>query len=46
MYTQAKSIVIEPLLDPLMKFVADGEILETGMLKIDVIENAIKVMTI
>ena len=46
LYTQAKSIVIEPLLDPLMKFVADGEILETGMLKIDVIENAIKVMTI
>lgn len=45
-YTQAKNIVIEPMLAPTMKFVGDGEIFETGTLRIDVMPKAIRVLMI
>lgn len=45
-YKQAKNIVIEPMLGPVMKFVADGEILETGSVRIDAVPGAIKVMVL
>ena len=41
-YTQAKNILIEPMLGPTMKFVGDGEIFETGALRIDVVPKAIR----
>ena len=43
-YTQARNILIEPMLGPRMKFVADGEIFETGALRIEVVPKAVKVM--
>lgn len=43
-YTQAKNIIIEPMLGPTMKFVGDGEIFETGVLHIDVMPKAISVL--
>ncbi|MBQ0018393.1 MAG: hypothetical protein KBS63_04155 [Clostridiales bacterium] len=43
-YSQAKKIVIEPLANPTMKFVADGEIFETGKLTVEVVPEAIKVV--
>lgn len=45
-YTQAKSILIEPMLGPSMKFVGDGEIFETGVLHVDVVPKAIRVYVI
>lgn len=45
-YTQAKNILIEPMLGPSMKFVGDGEIFETGALRIEVVPKAIRVMVI
>ena len=43
-YRRAKEITIEPLLAPTMKFVADGEIYETGTLKIEMLEKALWLM--
>lgn len=43
-YTQAQNIIIEPMLGPTMKFVADGEIYETGTLRIDIVNRALKVL--
>ncbi len=43
-YTQAKSIVIEPLASQTMRFVGDGEGFETGVLKIDVVPGGIRVL--
>ena len=43
-YTQAKNILIEPMLGPTMKFVGDGEIFETGALRIDIVPKAIRVL--
>lgn len=45
-YTQAKNIIIEPMLGPKMKYVADGEIMETGAVRIDIVPDAIKVMVL
>lgn len=45
-YTQAKNILIEPMLGPVMKFVGDGEIFETGALRIEVVPHAIRVMVL
>ena len=45
-YTQAKNILIEPMMGPTMKFVGDGEIFETGALRIDVVPKAIRVLVI
>ncbi|NLY87921.1 MAG: hypothetical protein GX083_05195 [Clostridiales bacterium] len=45
-YEQAKNIVIEPLAASTMKFVADGEGFETGVLKIEVAPRAIRVLNI
>ncbi len=45
-YTQAKNILIEPMLGPTMKFVGDGEIFETGALRIEVVPKAIRVMVL
>lgn len=45
-YTQAKSIVIEPLATPAMQFVGDGEVFETGALKIEVVPKALKVLEV
>ena len=45
-YTQAKNILIEPMLGPTMKFVGDGEIFETGALHIEVVPKAIRVMVL
>lgn len=45
-YTQAKNIVIEPMLEPKMKFVGDGEIFESGALRIDIVPKAIKVLVL
>lgn len=45
-YTQARNILIEPMLGPTMKFVADGEIFETGALRIEVVPKAIRVMVL
>lgn len=45
-YTQARNILIEPMLGPTMKFVADGEIYETGALRIDVVQRALKVLVL
>lgn len=43
-YTRAKEIVIEPLEAETMKFVADGEFYETGVLKLEMVQHAINVM--
>ncbi len=43
-YTQARSVVIEPMLGPEMKFVGDGEIFTTGVIHLDVVPGAIRVM--
>lgn len=45
-YKQAKNILIEPMLGPTMKFVGDGEIFETGALRIEVVPKAIRVMVL
>lgn len=45
-YTQAKNILIEPMLGPTMKFVGDGEIFETGAVRIEVVPKAIRVMVL
>lgn len=45
-YTQAKNIMIEPMLAPKMKFVGDGEIFETGALKVDIVPKAIRVLKV
>ena len=45
-YTQAQNIIIEPMLGPTMKFVADGEIYETGTLRIDVVNRALRVLVL
>ncbi len=45
-YTQAQNIIIEPMLGPTMKFVADGEIFETGTLRIDIVNRALKVLVL
>lgn len=45
-YTQAKNILIEPMLAPTMKFVGDGEIFETGAVRIEVVPKAIRVMVL
>ena len=45
-YKQSKDIMIEPLAADTMRFVADGEILETGALHIETVPNAIKVWTV
>lgn len=42
-YRQAKEVIVEPN-NGIMKFVADGEVFETGRLKIDVIHDAISVI--
>lgn len=43
-YCQAKEIIIEPNAADTMKFVADGEIFETGVLKIEVLPQAMNVV--
>ena len=43
-YTQAKSVMIEPMMGPKMKFVGDGEIFETGPLKVDIMPKAIRIV--
>ena len=43
-YTQARNIIIEPMLGPTMKFVGDGEIFETGTLRIDIVPDAIRTL--
>ncbi len=43
-YTQAKNIIIEPMMGPTMKFVGDGEIFETGALRVDIEPNAIRML--
>lgn len=45
-YTQAKNIVIEPMLGPTMKFVGDGEIFETGSLRVEVVPKAVRVLVL
>ena len=45
-YTQAKSIIIEPMLGPTMRFVGDGEIFETGTLRISIEPKAIRVLKV
>lgn len=45
-YTQAKNIIIEPMLGPTMKFVGDGEIFETGAIRVDIVPKAIRVMVL
>ena len=45
-YTQAKNILVEPMLGPKMKFVGDGEIFETGPIRIDIVPKAIKVLVL
>lgn len=45
-YTQARNILIEPMLGPTMKFVGDGEIFETGALRIEAVPKAIRVMVL
>lgn len=45
-YKRAKRITIEPLLDKTMRFVTDGEVLETGVLNVEVQPKAIKVWEI
>lgn len=45
-YTQAKNILIEPMLGPKMKFVGDGEVFETGALRVEVVPKAIRVMVL
>lgn len=45
-YTQAKSIVIEPLAAPTMQFVGDGEAFETGVLKIEIVPKALRVLEV
>lgn len=45
-YTQAKSITIEPMEGPTMKFVADGEIMDTGAVRLDAVQSAIRVLKI
>ncbi len=45
-YTQAKSIFIEPMLAPTMQFVGDGEIFETGALRIEAVPQAIRVLAL
>jgi len=43
-YRRAKEVFIEPMMGPTMKFVADGEIFETGALKVEMLEKALWVM--
>ena len=45
-YTQAKNIIIEPMLGPKMKFVGDGEIFNTGAVRIEIVPKAIRVMMV
>lgn len=45
-YVQAKNILIEPMLGPKMKFVGDGEIFETGALRVEIVPKAIKVLVL
>lgn len=45
-YTQAKNILIEPMLGPKMKFVGDGEVFETGALRIEVVPKAVRVLVL
>jgi len=45
-YTQAENILIEPMLGQTMKFVGDGEIFETGSLRIEIVPKAIKVLVL
>lgn len=45
-YRRAKEIVVEPLADETMKFVADGETLHTGKVKIEIVPKAITVWEI
>ena len=45
-YVQAKNILIEPMLGPTMKFVGDGEIFETGALRVEIVPKAIKVLVL
>ena len=43
-YTQARNIFIEPMLGHTMKFVGDGEIFETGAIRVDILHNAIRAL--
>lgn len=43
-YTRAEAVMIEPMLGPKMKFVADGETFETGAIRIEVVPKALKVL--
>lgn len=45
-YTQARNILIEPMLGPTMKFVGDGEIFETGAVRIEAVPRALRVMVL
>ncbi len=45
-YTQAENIIIEPMMGQTMKFVGDGEIFETGSLRIEIVPRAIKVLVL
>lgn len=45
-YMQAKNVIIEPMLAPTMKFVGDGEVFETGALRLEMIHDAIRVMVL
>jgi len=45
-YTQAQNIIIEPMLASTMKFVGDGEIFETGVLKVDIVPHALRVLVV
>lgn len=45
-YTQARNILIEPMLGPTMRFVGDGEIFETGAIRVEIVPKAIRVMVL
>ena len=45
-YTQAENIIIEPMMGQTMKFVGDGEIFETGSLRVEIVPKAIKVLVL
>ena len=45
-YKQVKNIMIEPMLGPTMRFVGDGEIFETGALRVNIVPNAIRVLKV
>ncbi len=45
-YTRAKTVVIEPMLDGHMSYVGDGEIFDTGTIRLEVVPDAIKAVVL